>query len=231
MKSIRVLKNYRDENNNTITTSDEFDKEIAILFRGGKDNHLVVKAGANIVHLQVFFDCNNSYLEIGSCNVKNKGINASIRVGQDSQIIIGDDFTCTSRCMISAVEKSKIIIGNDCMIASGNEIKTDDSHPIFDVKTGKRVNFPKDIKIGNHVWLARRAVVLGGATIGDGSIIGYGAIAKGRVPNNCIAVGIPAKVTKRDVAWERPHLSLAQPFYKPDDDSIIKSKYWNLTID
>jgi len=133
--------------------------------------------------------------------------------------------------MISAVEYSEITIGDDCMFASQNEIKTDDSHPIFDVRTGKRINMPKSIKIGNHVWLARRAVVLGGTSIGDGSVIGYNAIAKGKIPNNCIAVGTPTRVTKRDIALERPHLSASKPYDKPDKDSIPHSEYWNLTVE
>lgn len=36
---------------------------------------------------------------------------------------------------------------------------------------------------------------------------------------------------RRDVAWERPHLSGHAPFYKPDASTITKSPYWNPTRD
>ena len=117
------------------------------------------------------------------------------------------------------------------MIASGNQIRTDDAHPIFNIETGERINMPSSISIGNHVWIGIRAVILGGTTIGDGSVIGMGSIVKDQFPNNCILVGTPAKIVRRDVAWERPHLTLSKPFYKPDASFVKKSPYWNKTIE
>lgn len=214
-----------DLKGNTIKCQGDIDVDVK--FRGN-NNTLIIHDGAIIKRLDIVFDCDNGYFELGSSSIKNKGINASVRIGQDSKILIGEDFTCVNRCMLSALEGSTIEIGNDCMIASGNEIKTDDAHPIFDVLTEERINFPRDIYIGNHVWLGRRAVVLGGADIRDGSVIGYGAICKGYVSNNCIAVGVPARVIKKNIAWERPHLSINKPFYKRAQD-IKKSMYWNVT--
>jgi len=51
-----------------------------------------------------------------------------------------------------------------------------------------------DIVIGNDVWLAAKVVVLAGAKIGEGSIIGGGAIVRGEIPPFSIAVGAPARV-------------------------------------
>ena len=31
------------------------------------------------------------------------------------------------------------------------------------------------------------------------------SLVKGRIPNNCIATGIPAKVIKNDIAWSREY--------------------------
>ncbi|NYT79748.1 acyltransferase [Alcaligenaceae bacterium] len=229
MPIIRTLSSYSDSKGNTII----FDGpavEVMVNFKG-RNNALKVDSAARINLLEAAFDSDNGYVEIGSCNIMKKGLLAHIRIGLDSSVRIGNNVTCTSRCMISAVERSHITIGDECMISSSNEIKTDDSHPIFDVTTGKRLNMPRDIVIGNHVWLARRAVVLGGSSIGDGSVIGYSAVAKGSIPNNCIAVGVPARVIKRNIAWERPHLSLVKPHYKPDASFVKKSAYWNLTED
>lgn len=44
-------------------------------------------------------------------------------------------------------------------------------------------------------------------------------------------VGIPARIVRRNIAWERPHLSLTKPYYKPDASTVQKSASWNLTIE
>ena len=62
-------------------------------------------------------------------------------------------------------------------------------------------------------------------------MIGYGSIVTRNVPNNCIAAGVPATVIRRDIAWERPHLSMTKPYYKPDASTVSRSPYWNLTED
>jgi tetrahydrodipicolinate N-succinyltransferase len=108
-------------------------------------------------------------------------------------------------------------------------VRADDGHPIFDVRTGLRVNPSRSITIGDHVWLGRFATVLGGVSIGEGTVIGYGSVVTRNIPNNCVAAGSPARVVRRDIAWERPHLSLVRPYYKPDASTIKRSTYWNLT--
>nr|WP_256676296.1 acyltransferase [Pseudomonas sp. CM27] len=115
------------------------------------------------------------------------------------------------------------------MIAASVQIRADDAHPIFCVKSGERLNLPEPVIIGNHVWIGARAAILGGTSIGDGSIIGFGSIVKGVFPNNCIVAGTPARLIRKDVAWERPHLTLSKPFFKPDASAVEKSVYWNLT--
>lgn len=227
MVNVTQLSNYSDPQGNEIRYSGVIDQNIRIKFTGS-NNRVVISDGARIGRLMVDFDCDNGHFEVGS----SRGVPAfsgSIRVGQDSSVIIGNNVSTTEPVAMSATEGTSITIGDDVMIASDNQIRADDGHPIFDVRTGRRANVSRSITIGNHVWLARSAVVLGGATIGDGSVIGYGSIVTKRVPNNCIAVGVPARVSRRDIAWERPHLSMVKPFYKPDASTIRKSPHWALT--
>lgn len=51
-----------------------------------------------------------------------------------------------------------------------------------------------DVTIGRDVWLGARVVVLPGARIGDGAVIGAGALVRGEIPARAIAVGVPARV-------------------------------------
>ena len=49
-------------------------------------------------------------------------------------------------------------------------------------------------KVGNDVWIAAGAQVLHKVSIGDGAVIGGGAVVTHDVPPYAIAVGIPAKI-------------------------------------
>ena len=54
----------------------------------------------------------------------------------------------------------------------------------------------KPIHIGKNVWIGAHATILPGVNIGDGAIIGAGAVVNKDIPCNTIAVGVPAKVIK-----------------------------------
>jgi serine O-acetyltransferase len=51
--------------------------------------------------------------------------------------------------------------------------------------------------IGNNVYIAAGAKILGDITIGDNCIIGANAVVMGSMPANSIIAGIPAKVMKK----------------------------------
>jgi acetyltransferase-like isoleucine patch superfamily enzyme len=229
VRKLTTLQSYTDEDGNEIVSSGVYEKNIGIIFRG-RNNRVVIADGCKIDKLQATFDCDNGTLRIGH-NKRVKGGIWGIRVGQDATVEIGDNVSSTGLCIVSAVEGVTVTIGNDVMIASQNQIRADDGHPIFDIHTGKRVNPSTSITVGNHVWLGAGSTVLAGGTIGDGTVIGFGSIVTGKIPNNCIAVGAPARVVRRDVAWERPHLSFKEPFYKPDASTVQKSRYWNPTVE
>lgn len=228
MGKVNQLVTYADENGNTIDYPGlALGQNVAIFFKG-RNNRIIAPAGTRIDYMSVNFDCDNGTLILGA-NAKVGGIKASIRIGQDATVKFGNNVNMTGPCYITAMEGRAVSFGDDVMIAQENEFRSDDAHPIFDVSTGKRLNVSQDVTIGNHVWFAKGAVALSGARIGDGSVVGFRSLVTGRIPNNCIAVGTPAKVVRRNIAWERPHLSLVPPFYKNNASSITRSAYWNLT--
>jgi acetyltransferase-like isoleucine patch superfamily enzyme len=49
-------------------------------------------------------------------------------------------------------------------------------------------------RIGRDVWLGAGVRVLGGVTIGDGCIVGAGAVVTRDLPPHTISVGVPARV-------------------------------------
>ncbi len=224
---LNSLRNYRDHRGNVIVSPKELSRNIHVLFRGA-NNRITIDSNARIERLSVTFDGNHGELVIGASTSVGGGM-WNIRVGEDSRVSIGDNVSTTSVVVVSAVEGTKVTIGSNSMLASGVQLRADDGHAIYEVQSKKRVNHSKDIEIGSYVWLAYGVMVLGGTSIGSGSVIGLGSIVKASLPNNVVAVGNPARIVKRDIAWERPHLSLTSPPYRPDATVISPSGYWKLT--
>lgn len=52
--------------------------------------------------------------------------------------------------------------------------------------------------IGNNVSIYTGAIVIGGITIGNNCEIGAGSVVVKDVPDNCVVVGNPARIIKRD---------------------------------
>ena len=72
-------------------------------------------------------------------------------------------------------------IGSHCSIYSVSTI---------DNKEGK-VILKKNCRIGSH------SVIMPGVTVGENSIIGAFSFVNRDIPNNTVALGVPAKVIKR----------------------------------
>lgn len=76
---------------------------------------------------------------------------------------------------------------------------------IHNYDNGKKIPYDdtyiyKDIIIEDNVWLGSRVIILGGVTIGEGSIIQAGSVVVKDIPKYAIAGGHPAKVFKyRDI--------------------------------
>lgn len=87
----------------------------------------------------------------------------------------------------------------------------------------------KPIHIGNDVWIGTRAIVLAGVTIGDGAIVGAGAIVTKDVEPYSIVAGVPAKFKK----WRFPeHIReflLEIEWWNWDDEMISRNKDFFLT--
>ncbi len=225
---IETISNYEDEHGNRIECPDGFSAAGPFTIRG-KNNVLRIADGSRLQRLLGSFDGNGGLIEIGG-NPRSGAPSLNIRCGGGSAVRIGEDLSTTATAFISAVEGATVTIGRDVMMASDNQIRADDAHPIYDVRTKKRANPARDITIGDHVWLGFSAVVLGGSTVGSGSVVGFRALVSGSLPNNVVAAGIPAKVVKRHVAWERPHLSLNADRFKPNGlPTTISAEYWELT--
>ena len=121
------------------------------------------------------------------------------------KIVFGDGFSSNVGCKISSTKEIKF--GTDCVLGGNVVVRDSDGHKVYDLATDadKRYHeMEKPVKIGNHVWIGNNASVLKGVQIGDGCIVGYGAILTKSMENtHCLIGGAPGKVLRQNIAWER----------------------------
>lgn len=130
MQKFTVLTDYSDDQGNSISSPTRFEKNIAITIRGS-NNRIIVDRRARINKLTVIFDCDNGAVIIGPSS--RRGFSMSMQLGQDSTVRVGADVTTTASCVVNAAEGATVIFGNDVMIASENQFRAHDGHPIVDV--------------------------------------------------------------------------------------------------
>jgi len=90
-----------------------------------------------------------------------------------------------------------VSIGDHVLIGPGVFI-TDHNH---NIAAGQRIDeqgcAAAQVIIGNDVWLGARVIVLPGVTIGDGAVVGAGAVVTRNLPEYSVSVGIPARVIRQ----------------------------------
>lgn len=110
-----------------------------------------------------------------------------------ASVSIGDETYINRRTEIKC--QDHIVIGNKCAISWDVLITDTDYHSI----NGKSCTSPT--KIGDHVWIGCKSIILKGVNVGDGAIIAAGAVVTKDVPSNALVAGNPAKVIKYGVIW------------------------------
>lgn len=193
----------------------------------GKDNIVEIDSKSNLKDLYIQIIGDNNNLNIGT----NASFSGAIRLGHSSTVAIGNDVSSTNPIYLTCSESTKVTIGNDCMFATENQIRSDDAHPIYDVNTGNRLNLSRNISVGDHVWIGFGVTILGGANIGSGSVIGAFSLVNKKFPNNCVLAGTPAKVVKTDIFWERqPLLLRSKGPINFSKDELLTKNYCRKTI-
>jgi maltose O-acetyltransferase len=83
-----------------------------------------------------------------------------------------------------------------------------DSHDMHDP------SFPEilsPVKIGNHVWIGSRALILPGVTLGEGAVVAAGAVVTSDVEPYTVVGGVPA----RPIGTRSRNLKPRSRAYKP----------------
>ncbi|MCH6257869.1 acyltransferase [Puniceicoccaceae bacterium K14] len=121
--------------------------------------------------------------------------NISLRNGE--RISIGKECHIGERSSLWAGDSTgKITIGNNVSLAPEVYITASDYQFVKGIPFRKQPKRERDVTIGNDVWLGVKVVVTAGVSIGDGCIVGAGAVVTKDLPPNTIAGGVPAKIIK-----------------------------------
>ncbi|MBT2642194.1 acetyltransferase [Bacillus sp. ISL-41] len=99
--------------------------------------------------------------------------------------------------MPQAVVNSDAIIGNHCILNSCSVVEHDSILEDF-VHICPNTTIAGTVKLGQGTFVGSGATVIPNKIIGEWSTIGAGATVIDHLPENCLAVGTPAKVKRKE---------------------------------
>ena len=70
------------------------------------------------------------------------------------------------------------------------------THPVEYEARNSGIEYAKEIRIGDNVWIGGGAIINPGVTIGENSVIGSGSVVTKDIPANVVAAGNPCRVIR-----------------------------------
>ena len=160
----------------------------------------------NEVEVQSFFSKYNNYFTIGIGKPKlryelykkfvelggviRSSISPTATIGSyDVHIGLGTNI------LTNSIISNSVKIGKGCIIYY-NVIITHDCKVGDFIELSPSVILLGNVKVGSFTQIGANATILPNVSIGKNVIIGAGAVVTKDIPDNCVVVGIPAKVIK-----------------------------------
>lgn len=119
---------------------------------------------------------------------------------KDGSIVIGNNVGINSQSIIQSTNGNRVSIMDDCvigqrclLIGGGNY---DISSKASLIRTSPISN-DGGVTLDKNVWLGAHVSVLGGVTMGEGSVAGAGSVVSRSIEKYSVCMGIPAKVVKK----------------------------------
>ena len=125
---------------------------------------------------------------------ENVWIAKTFNCDNGKNIFIGDNFTANFN--VTILDVKEVYIGDNVMIGPHTLITTV-GHPLTPKGRREHLAQASEIHMGNDVWLGGNVTILPGVTIADNVVVGAGAVVTKDIPDNSLALGIPARVVKR----------------------------------
>lgn len=114
----------------------------------------------------------------------------------NAEIVIGDNVGISGATIYA---RESIHIGDNTLIGGNVMIFDNDFHPIevearnqdIKEKIGTR-----PVKIGRNCFIGCNAIILKGTELGEGCVVGAGAVVSGKFGDGCVVAGNPGRVVK-----------------------------------
>ncbi|MCE0504221.1 MULTISPECIES: sugar O-acetyltransferase [unclassified Roseivivax] len=117
-------------------------------------------------------------------------IRAPFYIDYGYNITVGSGVFLNYSCYL--LDAGPIVIGDGCDIGPFVQILTAD-HPRDRAARKAELESALPVRVGADVWIGASAILLPGITVGDGAIIGAGAVVTRDVPEGATVVGNPAR--------------------------------------
>lgn len=158
------------------------------------------------------------------------------RIEGNSRLVhtqMGRHSYCLNGCFFAFAK-----IGKFCSIGEGVIIGTwlhptqlVSTFPGFYSSNRHTINFRLDdnieeiryVNVGNDVWIGHRAIILGGITVGDGAIIGAGAVVTRNVEPYAVVAGVPARSVRKRFSQTKIDRLLELGWWNYDDDTLRRN--------
>lgn len=198
-----------------------------VFYRGGRANDVYLARNAgNGCRLTIEFSGDNNRVFIAGTAPRTR-LSGSIRIkGSDCFVYLGrfrqwrnhlgtrvsgnaclsyfGDGGTIGRAEFHLSENGRsMIFGDQCMLAQDIYVRNSDGHGIFDNQTLERTNAAGDMVVGPRVWLGQRTMLLKAPCVGHDVVKGAGSIVTSRIASNSVAAGVPARVIRTGVVWDR----------------------------
>lgn len=135
-------------------------------------------------------------------------MNVSFRLFRDCFIRIEEGVTINQARIVC--DNADIHVGRNGLWSDEIIIQSNDQHGIIDLNTLKPINGGRrHVKIDEHVWIGRRAIIMPDVSIGRESIVAAGSCVTSDMERNSIYAGVPARKIREAITWSRSPAGLS----------------------
>lgn len=115
----------------------------------------------------------------------------------EGTISIGNNTYIGEYSTLQSSEGASIVIGDNCAISHYVSIYTLSYSANAVLRGDMKTNKKGDVTIGNGCWIGMRVFIKEGVKIGNNCVIGANSVVTSDIPDNSLAIGVPAKVVRR----------------------------------
>lgn len=202
-----IINNFDGVNQRVLEKNDKIKNiDIKII---GKNNRVFIDGRSNWRESKIFIEGNENIIEIKKTNYTNKiEINMPKFNGIESngrKVVIGENCYIGSMYLMCALSNEKVLIGDNCFFSSNIHLRTSDAHVIYDIDSKEALNDGQnDVVIEKHCWIGEGAFISKGTYLNENTIVGAGAFISKKInEKNQILAGVPARVIKSNVNWDK----------------------------